>query len=244
LDKINSRWRSERLHRDTQLVRWGHAGRPVLILPTAAGDAEEIERFHVLDVLAPLVDGGKIRVYSCDSVAGRIMVEQEGTPQHRMWALNQFHHYIRREVVPAIHKDCQDEGAEIIASGASIGAFHAVALVCRFPDVFAQALALSGTYKIERFMGSQDVTREFRVSSPLRFLPQLEGPHLEKLRTRFILIASGQGRAEDISESWLMARALGDRGIPNRMDPWGPEWHHDWITWRYQWPGYLKEWCG
>jgi hypothetical protein len=39
-----------------------------------------------------------------------------------------------------------------------------------------------------------------------------------------------------------MASTLGAQGIPNRVDPWGPDWHHDWPTWREMLPKYLGEW--
>ena len=80
-------------------------------------------------------------------------------------------------------------------------------------------------------------------SVPDSVLPRLEGSQLELLRKRFILIASGEGRWEDMGESWRLANVLGSKGIPNRVDPWGPEWHHDWITWRDMLPRYLDEFC-
>jgi esterase/lipase superfamily enzyme len=40
-----------------------------------------------------------------------------------------------------------------------------------------------------------------------------------------------------------MARALGDRGIPNRVDLWGPGYDHDWPTWRDMLPRYLAEYA-
>jgi len=43
--KVNTRWHSARLRQDIQVVRWGFAGVPVLLFPTAGGDAEECERF-------------------------------------------------------------------------------------------------------------------------------------------------------------------------------------------------------
>jgi esterase/lipase superfamily enzyme len=38
-----------------------------------------------------------------------------------------------------------------------------------------------------------------------------------------------------------MAGALGDKGIPNRVDNWGPQWPHEWHTWREMLPQYLRE---
>ena len=31
------------------------------------------------------------------------------------------------------------------------------------------------------------------------------------------------------------------RGVPNRVDPWGEEYDHDWPTWRAMLPHYLAE---
>ena len=239
--KTSGRWRSARMHREATLARWGHFGTPLLLFPTAGGDCEEVERFLMMKVLAPFIEAGQLKVYSCDSVAGRAMVEQEGSPQHRQWLLNQFHQYVRHEVVPAIRKDCGNPEIEIVTAGASIGAFHAVAAVCRFPDVFKSCIAMSGTFDLRRFFGTDHFVDDYWVSSPVHFVPTLAGPHLDKLRKRFILLASGEGKAEDISESWAMARALGNKGIPNRVDSWGKQTPHDWVTWRAMLPKYIAE---
>ncbi|MBA2661659.1 MAG: hypothetical protein H0U74_05150 [Bradymonadaceae bacterium] len=242
--KVSSRWYSERLRREVTLVRWGHHGRPVLLFPTAGGDAEEVERMLMIRVLEPLINAGKIKVYSCDSVAGLALISGEGDARHQMWVQDQFHRYIRHEVVPAIRNDCQSPDIEIWSAGASIGAFNAVAVLCRFPDVFARAIAMSGTYDMRRFYdaGPHEFSDEFWVSSPLHFVPALGGRHLDVLRSRFVLLVSGEGRAENIGESWAMAHSLGSNGVPNRVESWGHEWHHDWPTWRAMLPKILSDW--
>ncbi len=157
---MKSHWRSERLGCEVTLARWGHFGQPVLIFPTAGGDAEEIERWQVIRVLEPLITAGRIKIYSCDSVAGRVWFGKEGSPQHRMWLQHQFHQYVKHEVVPAIRMDCRNDEIPIWSAGASIGAFHSVAVVCRFPDLFHRALAMSGTYNLMRFIEVNDYTQE------------------------------------------------------------------------------------
>ena len=240
--KTTARWYSERLHREVQLVRWGTFGQPLLLFPTAGGDAEEAERWHLIGSIMPLIEAGKIKVYSCDSVAGAALLAREGDARHQMWLQDQFHRYVRHEVVPAIRADCQSPDIDIWTAGASIGAFHAAAVLCRWPDVFSRACAMSGTYDLRRFYDAKDFSDDFWVSSPLHFVPTLEGPHLEKLRTRFVLLISGEGRAEDIGESWRLAGVLGKRGIPNRVESWGPTWPHDWETWRTMLPRVLADW--
>jgi len=224
------------------MARWGNFGQPVLVFPTAGGDAEEIERFLMIRALAPLIDAGRIKIYSIDSIAGAVWFNKTGSPHYRMAMQHQFHQYVKHEVVPAIRQDCNVPDIGIWTAGASIGAFHAAAVVCRFPDVFHRALPMSGTYDLMRFIEVDEPTDEYRVSSPLYFVPHLQGPHLDLLRTRNIHIVTGEGRYENIGESWGLANVLGAKGIPNFVDSWGPDWHHDWVTWRAMLPKYLEEW--
>jgi esterase/lipase superfamily enzyme len=240
--KVRSGWHSERVGQHVQVVRWGHLGRPVLLFPTAGGDAEECERFLMLDALAPLLDAGRIKVYACDSVSGRAWIDGDKDGEFKGRMQTAFDGFIRHELVPAIRTDCRTPDIEIIAAGASIGAFNALSTLCRQPDVFRAAVCMSGTYDMSRWTGGRQGF-DFHVSSPLHFLPNLadDSEQLRRLRTRFVLLATGEGRYEAPGESWQVANALGARGVPNRVDPWGTDWHHDWVTWRAMLPKYLDE---
>lgn len=240
--KATERWYSERLHQEIGLARWGHYGTPVLVFPTAGGDAEEIERNGLVGACWPLIEAGRVKVYSCDSVAGRAMLAKAGTPEHRTWLLDQFHQCVVSEVVPAVRADLGGAPEQIVVAGASIGAFNAVAVLCRFPEVFRAAVAMSGTYRLQDLLGG-GFSDHLYFASPLDFLPGLDGHQLDTLRQRFVLLASGQGEWEDIDESWAMADALGRKGVPNRVDPWGAEWPHEWHTWHRMLPQYLDELC-
>ncbi len=75
--KTVERWYSERLQREIGVVRWGTSGRPVLIFPSAGGDAEEIERYGLVDACGRLLAEGRVKLYSADSVAGQAMVTKD-----------------------------------------------------------------------------------------------------------------------------------------------------------------------
>jgi esterase/lipase superfamily enzyme len=157
-----------------------------------------------------------------------------------MWLFNQYHDAIASEVVPAIQADTG--GHEIVAAGSSIGAFNALAMVCRYPQLFRAAICMSGTYHMEKFIGG--FNDDLYFSSPVHFVQGMEGPQLDLLRQRFVVLASGSGRWEDTSESWAVAKVLGERGIPNRVDDWGPDYDHDWPTWWKMLPTYVDEIVG
>lgn len=240
LPKTSSNWYSERIERDIALVRWGSFGTPVLVFPTAGGDAEEIERFHLVDACSELIDAGRVKLYSVDSVNGRVLLAKEGDGGRHAWIQRQFFECLRREVVPAVRSDCQSADIEVVTAGSSIGAFNALTCVCLFPDVFKAAICMSGTYDLQRFY-DEPVGEDFAASSPLHFLAHLHGEALDLLQRRFVVLASGEGAHEDIGESWTVARLLGAKGVPNRVDPWGEQWAHDWPLWRAMLPQYLND---
>lgn len=221
-------------------MRWGHYGQPVLVFPTAGGDAEEIERMQMIRALSPLLEAGRIKVYSCDSIAGRALAAKWGSEGYRCALLNRFEEFIAHEAVPAIRADCHSDDIEVVAAGASIGAFKATAVACRYPWLFRAAIGMSGTYDLEGLLGFRG-NGEYYLSAPLCFLPGLDGPILDRLRHRFILLAYGEGRWETPSEAWNLEKILGGKGVPNRVDVWGPQYDHDWTTWREMLPTYLNE---
>ena len=51
------------------------------------------------------VRSSTVRRTSCESVLS--LLTREGSARHQMYVLNQFHQYIKHEVVPAIRTDCR-----------------------------------------------------------------------------------------------------------------------------------------
>lgn len=241
MNKITSAWHSDRIGQTVNVARWGHHGTPVLLFPTAGGDFEECERFQMMRVLAPLIDAGRVKIYSVDSVAGRAWMNDRYGGGHKAWIQSRFDAFIVNELVPAIRTDCQRADIEIITAGASIGAFNALSTLCRHPDIFRAAICMSGTYDLGRWTKGEH-TFDYHVSSPLHFVPTLpeDSAQLAALRRRFVLLATGNGRYEAPGESWDVANTLGARGIPNRVDIWDG-YEHDWVTWRAMLPQYLDK---
>jgi esterase/lipase superfamily enzyme len=237
--KASETWHSERLGRPLTLTRWGNLGAPVLVFPTAGGDHEEIERFHLVGALASLLAEGRIKVYSVDSLNGRAWLTGID-PSQASWLQLCFFEAIRHEVVPAIRHDCRDPDVEVIAAGPSIGAYNALTVLCRYPDTFRLAICLSGTYDLSRWLAGT-WPDAFRQTSPLHFLPTLAETEGRRLRERFVVLAHGSGAWEEPAQSWRAADVLGGAGVPNRVDDWGPGFAHDWATWREMLPHYLAE---
>jgi esterase/lipase superfamily enzyme len=230
-------WHSSNLGQHMPIVSYGHWGHPVLLFPTAAADFLENERFELIGSIAPAIDAGRVRVFSINSINKQSWMD-DSLPvpeQARRQAL--YMRYIEDEVVPWIRLVCQSPDIRICTSGASFGGFHAANTLLRRPDLFDGAIAMSGFYDLapDYFKGYSDENCYF--NNPAWYLPKLEGPLLDLLRTSSnIQVLTGQGAYEAPHASRKLSEMLHHKGIPHVLDVWGHDISHDWPTWRKMLP--------
>ena len=228
-------WTSPILEREMSVARWGHFGVPVLLFPTAGGDPEECERFLMIRVLKPLIEAGRIKVYSCGSISGDAWLNRSAAPWHKSWLQSRFDRYLVEELLPWISHDSGDVKG-FIAAGASLGAYNSVTAATKHPEWFSGVVAMSGTYDFDRWMGDhRDL--DYYYNQPMYFLPKLdESEQLRRLREVRFIIASGTGRWEAPDESRRLAAILEAKGADVNLELWGKDADHDWPTWRTMLP--------
>src|SRR6185295_14214194 len=93
-------WYSHNLNMDMPLVAYGEAGYPLLMFPTAAADYLEYERFYLVDAIKPLIEAGRIRAYSINSVNRWSLLNEEMPPKMKAELLTRYDRYITEEVLP------------------------------------------------------------------------------------------------------------------------------------------------
>lgn len=225
-------WHSPHLDRWMEIVTYGHYGFPLLLFPTAAADYLEYERFQLIEAIAPWIESGKVKVFSINSINREAWLNRDLHPRAMAWRQVQYNQYVCDEVVPYIWNSLRGH-LGIITGGASLGAFHAANQLFRRPDLFAGMLALSGDYDIRHYYGGEYHDDNIYFNNPVEYLPNLEGEYLHMLRhKRDIFIATGQGAYENPDASRRLSEILRAKGIPHELSLWGPEWPHDWPTWR------------
>jgi esterase/lipase superfamily enzyme len=218
---------------------YGHYGFALLLVPTAAADFLEYERFQLIDALQPFIDGGKVKVFSVNSINNESWLNNHMDPRHKSIRHQQFNSYIFEEVIPFIRMNTSPE-TPIIVSGASFGALHSMNLFLKRPDLINGVIAMSGVYDLTEYTkGYWDDDVYF--NSPQHYMPNLsDHGALEQIRrSQHIHLFSGSGPYEDPNAARSFARILYDKGINYELDIWGEEWRHDWDTWRKVLPHYL-----
>ncbi len=233
--KINS-WYSPAIGQDMPIVAYGHYGFALLLIPTAAADYLEYERFQMIDALAPLINSGKLRVYSINSMNKESWMNNEMLGEHKAIRHNQFNEYVFNEVIPFI-RNSTSQDIMIYTCGASFGALHAMNLFLKRPDIINGAISMSGVYNLTEYTKGFWDDQVF-YNSPEHYIPGLTDPfYLDKIKSsHHIHIYTGSGDYEDPEAAKRFASILYQKGIWYELDVWGQDIKHDWPTWREMLP--------
>ena len=240
MDRRTTAWFSHNLGMEMPLVAYGHAGYPLLMFPTAAADYLEYERFLLIDALAPLIEAGRVRAYSINSVNRYSLLNDQASPPDKAELLTRYDRYVTDEVLPLIRNDTGAQHARPLVTGASLGAFLSANAYFRHPDLLRGVIAMSGSYDIRSYLdGYSDDNVYF--NNPAQYLENLNDDyHLPILRRAdAIVILSGQGAYEAPGRSRQLSRILSAKGIPHALDLWGHDVNHDWPWWRKMLPYWL-----
>lgn len=235
-----SGWFSPALQKDMPIAAYGDYGFALLLVPTAAADYLEYERFQLMDTLAPYINSGKVRIFSINSINNESWLNNEMQGEHKAIRQNQFNEYIFNEVVPFIKTSTSAE-TPIITCGASFGALHSMNLFLKRPDLIDGVIAMSGVYDLTEYTkGFYD--EQVYFNSPSHYIPNLNDEwnlnHIRK--SNHIHILTGSGDYEDPQASRNFSGVLNSKGINHNLDVWGTEWKHDWPTWRAMLPAYME----
>lgn len=233
-------WYSPAVNKEMPVVTYGHYGFALLLVPTAAADYLEYERFQLIDAIRPWIDAGKVKVFSVNSLNTESWMNNDMLGEHKAIRHNEFNNYIFNEVIPFIKSKTSNE-TEIIVSGASFGALHSMNLFLKRPDLINGVFAMSGVYDLMEYTkGYYD--EQVYFNSPMHYMPNLTDHNiLEQIRrSRHIHLFSGSGPYEDPSSAARFAKILYDKNIHYELDIWGTEWPHDWNTWKAVLPHYLE----
>lgn len=240
MEKNLTSWYSGRVEKEMPVAVYGHYGFVLLLVPTAAADFLEYERFGLIDAIRPFIEGGKLKVYSVNSINNDSWLNPNADPRHKTWKHNQFNYYIYDEVIPFI-KNTSGQDTPIIIAGASFGALHSMNLFLKRPDLINGVVAMSGVYDLSEYTKGY-FDDDVYFNSPQHYMPNLTDHNmLEQIRrSKHIHLFSGSGPYEDPNASRSFASILYSKGINYELDIWGSEWPHDWNTWRTMLPHYLE----
>lgn len=163
---------SGHLNREMEMKHYGHTGKVMVVFPTSGGRFYEYEDFRMIDAISSFIEKGKLQVYTIDSIDAESWLSYNPNLNLCLWMARCFEEYLISEFVPFVkHNDTRFDS--FIATGCSMGAFHAVSFSLKHPDVFDQTIALSDIYDARFFTGEYYGNQRVYENSPVDYLLQM-----------------------------------------------------------------------
>lgn len=235
------KWHSSSLGHEMELKIYGYYGKPMIAFPAQSGRFYDFENFGMVAAIADRIESGRVKLFCVDSIDAQSWANREAHPADRARRHQDYDRYITSEVTPFVRQHCSESEQRFIATGASMGAYHAANFFFRHPDIFDTTIALSGLYRLNMFVGDY-MDENVYYNSPINYLPGLEDPwYLEQYRQSNIIICCGQGAWEDdmIADTHAIKQILEAKEIPCWIDFWGYDVNHDWPWWQKMLPYFL-----
>lgn len=227
---------SPALNREMEYNLYGAGGKLCVAFPSQDGRFYDYENFGMVQTLLPWLDSGRLTLLCPDSIDSETWSMELGNPRVRIELQERWFQYIVSELLPRGRELGECQGTAI-ATGCSMGGFHAANFFFRHPDIFDTVVSLSGLYHAGFFF--RDYMDDLvYANSPLDFLPNMpeDHPYLPLYRASRIILCVGQGAWEDdlLASTRRMDALLCEKRIPAWVDYWGFDVSHDWYWWRKQ----------
>jgi esterase/lipase superfamily enzyme len=223
------------------VLAYGHYGRPVVAFPSENGEAHDWESQGMVAAIGGLLDGGKVKLYCVPSFDRESWTRNDLPLEERARRHGHYEWWVLTRLVPFIQVD--SHSAELVATGASFGAYHAANFCLKRADLFPVAIAMSGVYDVAAVQraaqGGGERGDAFYFNNPMDYVANLAGDHLGWLSAQASLVLiCGQGQWEDTTGALESTKRFGsllaEKGIRHEVDLWGHDVPHDWPSWQRQ----------
>ena len=241
---------SAALGRDMEFKVYGQGGRPVLVFPSQDGRFYDYENNGMVDAVKDYILDNRVMLFCCDSNDVNSWSATDRSDRERIEQQESYYHYIVDELCPrimAISTAANGTSPDgILATGCSMGGFHAMNFLLRRPDIFSGCLALSGAYDARLFFPHYMDDLVYN-NSPVDYINGMpyDHPYVEIYKHRDIIVCCGRGAWEHpMQEDAARMKELFEyKNIPAWVDFWGSDVSHDWPWWRKQVRYYLNFVC-
>lgn len=235
------------LNQEMEYKVYGHAGKPCLVFPAQDGNFFDYENYGMIDSVASFIEEGKLQLFCIQPIDQNTWSSFVPDEARRIELHENWFSYLCDELMPrlyAIHNNTAKEEykGKFLTTGVSMGAFHALNIMLRHPELFDGTIALSGLYHASYFFPNYQEHLTY-MNSPIDYLANMDKnhPYIDLYKQSRITICCGQGDWEDeaIKDAHILKDLFARLEVPVWIDLWGQDVNHDWPWWRKQFPYYV-----
>ena len=178
----------------------------------------------MVEAIAPLLDDGKVKLYCVPSFDRDSWTRGDLPLEERARRHGHYEWWVLTKLVPFVQADSHTH--ELMAAGASFGAYHSVNFCLKRSDLFPLAIGMSGVYDVS-VQGGGERGEAVYFNNPMDYVANLHGDHLDWLRRQASVAprlrpgaVGGHDRRARLDEA--LRRAARREGHPARGRPVGP----------------------
>ena len=210
------------------LLVFGHAGARVIVFPSSMGRFFEWEDQGMIAALGEHLENGWLQLYCVDSVDADSWYAKWKHPADRAFYHGRYDAYVRDEVVPLTQH--RNQNPFLMTTGASFGAYHALAFALRYPNLVGRAIGLSGVYDIREVTDGYTDEHVYPYNPAEFIVNEWDQGRLDAMQRMDIVLAIGQDDPLRGNSEYFSGR-LWSKHVGNALRIWDG-WSHDWPYWR------------
>ncbi|RXP52263.1 esterase [Lutibacter sp. HS1-25] len=223
------KWFSPNLERDMELLVFGHAGAKVLFFPPRMGRFYDYENWKIIASIDQKIKNGELQFFCVDSVDLESFYNSFKQPDYRIYRHIQYERYVLDEVLSFANSI--NSNPNVISAGCSLGAYHAVNVAMRHPELFCKVVGMSGRYDLTKSNGYfKDLLSGFHndfvyFNMPNQFLKNLEDTNLiEQIKKMDIILTVGR-EDQFLESNRKLSGILDEKKIRHQLILWDEEAH-------------------
>lgn len=236
------KWFSKHLGREMELLIFGHGGRAVILFPTRMARFYDYENWGIINALSSQIHQGELQLYCVDSIDNESFYNHDVFPSVRIERHLQYEKYLLDEVLSLIYQRNSPKGVE--TAGFSMGAYHAVNLAMKHPNLFNKTVGISGRYDLTHApVPFTDLLNGFHnelvyFNMPGQYLPNLQDAKvISDIQNMEIILAVGE-TDPFLESNQSLSQTLREKQINHHLYTWDNDAHRP-RYWRKMAPLYI-----
>ena len=235
-------WYSERLGRDMRIKIYGHYGPCFIAFPCQGKQSDDFANHGMIDALSSFLENGQMKLFCLDSNDDETVSSTSWDKGHAGYKLEMYHQYVVNEVLPFVYDKMGGECQPFLI-GMSMGGSHAANNFFRRPELFSGFLSLSGKFDIHYFFDNY-MDDNIYMNSPVVYLRNMpnDHPYIDIYNQKQMIVVVGKGAWEHLvlDSNYELKEIADEKGIHIDFNFWDENSVHDWSSWLYQMPYFLR----
>lgn len=231
------KWHSNDLDREFEMLVFGHYGYPIVLFPTFNARYWEAKDFGLIDSASDLIESGQVKIYCPDGMERVSWGNNSASPADKVLNQITYEKAILNDVIAYVKHETELERIGI--AGCNFGAYQALNLAFKHPDMVEKLICIGGYFDIKPYIDNYYDDNCY-FNNPPDYLPNLtDSYYLDRMKTMKIILGTGE-TDQYFAQNKYISEILHSKNVNHWLDV-HPNKGHNWEFWKEVFPKYLAQ---